>query len=270
MRITDWDVAYQNSAFIPDADRIAAGWARDTAAFRAGHPPQVIRYGSGQRQVIDVFRPDHEERGLTVFVHGGYWQMLSGPEVSHLAAGPLAHGQVVAVPSYTLAPAATIAEIVTEMARALTLLAQEVDGPIRLVGHSAGGQLVTRLVCIGALPDAVAERVAHVVSIAGVHDLRPLLRTAMRETLHLTPETAAAESPALLQPRPGVCLTAMVGAQERPEFIRQTDLLANIWTGLGADCQAIHLPGHNHFSMLEELADPDGAITQAVLAATSD
>jgi len=263
---TDWDDAYANAAHIAGADDIAARWADAAPAFRTAHPPQVLPYGPAPRQTIDIFRPKQAEQGLTIFIHGGYWKAFSGRHFSHLAAGPLAHGQVVAVPTYTLAPDATIDQIVGEMVRAVTLLAQTVPGPIRLTGHSAGGHLATRLACQGMLPADIAARIVHVLSISGVHDLRPLLATQMRDTLRLTPESATADSPALHIPQSGLRLTAMVGADERPEFLRQTDLLANIWAGLGADCRAIHLPGHNHFTVVDELARPDGAITRAILA----
>jgi arylformamidase len=68
-------------------------------------------------------------------------------------------------------------------------------------------------------------RLAHVLSISGLHDLRPLRATAMNDTLGIDAAEARAESPALLDPLPGTRLTAWVGAAERPEFLRP-DLLA--------------------------------------------
>jgi arylformamidase len=53
-----------------------------------------------------------------------------------------------------------------------------------------------------------------------------------------------------------------VGADERPEFLRQTDLLANIWTGLGADIRAIHMPGRHHFDIIDDLADRGSALSR--------
>jgi acetyl esterase/lipase len=50
-----------------------------------------------------------------VFVHGGYWLRFGRGDWSHLAAGPVARGWAVALPSYTLAPAARIAAITAEI-----------------------------------------------------------------------------------------------------------------------------------------------------------
>src|SRR5262245_20780462 len=103
---------------------------------------------------------------------------------SHLAAGALQRGWAVCLPSYTLAPAARIADIARQVAAAIRFAADRVEGPLRLAGHSAGGHLVTRMVCAESpLPDEFRSRIGHVVSISGVHDLRPLLRTKMNATL---------------------------------------------------------------------------------------
>lgn len=265
MRITGWDDAYAQGIHIEGADAIQAGWAARAAAFRERHEAEVLRIGGGERPFVDLYRPKGAVQGLTMIVHGGYWMAFSGRDFAHLAAGPLAAGQAVAMVSYTLAPEARVAAITAEVASCVWTAAAQVNGPIRLTGHSAGGHLVSRMLCKDVLPDAVAARILHVVSISGVHDLRPLLRTKMNETLHLTASEAAAESPALLVPRPGVRLTCVVGALERPEFLRQNALLANVWLGLGADTQAVEIPGENHFSIIAGLETPDGHLTRLLL-----
>jgi hypothetical protein len=116
--------------------------------------------------------------------------------------------------------------------------------------------------CAGVLGADLAGRIAHILSVSGVHDLRPLLRTQMNATLALDASEAAAESPALLNPRDGLRITCAVGSDERPEFIRQTDLLANIWWGIGAETRAVHLAGLHHFDVIDGLATPDGALTR--------
>jgi len=74
----------------------------------------------------------------------------------------------------------------------------------------------------------VASRIRHVVSISGVHDLRPILRTGMNATLAIDEAEAQAESPALLRPKDNARITCWVGGGERAEFLRQSALLANI------------------------------------------
>ena len=270
--IADWDDAYANGAHIPDSDAYPPRWRAEAAAFRhamhdAGRARLAVAYGGGERQALDLFLPDQKTpRGLAVFVHGGYWRRFHREDWSHLAAGPVAHGWAVAMPSYTLAPDARIAEIGAEVGAAVAIAAGDLIGPIVLAGHSAGGQLVTRLACeSGPLPPPVAARLAHVLSISGVHDLRPLMRTAMNADLRLGPAEAAAESPALLAPRAGTRLTAWVGGAERPEFIRQSALLANVWLGLGAATLSVVEPMKHHFDVIDSLASPHGALARALI-----
>ena len=183
---------------------------------------------------------------------------------SHLAEGALERGWTVALPSYTLAPEARIGDIVGEVASAVSFAAARVAGPIALAGHSAGGHLVTRLACLDApLAGEVASRIGPIVSISGLHDLRPLMRTRLNDSLRLDEAEACAHSPALMRPREGASVTAWVGAAERPEFLRQTDLIANIWAGLGAQTLGVHAPGRHHFDVIAELEDAGSPLAAA-------
>ncbi|KAA0594459.1 alpha/beta hydrolase fold domain-containing protein [Azospirillum lipoferum] len=270
-RIMDWDDAYSNGAYIPGGDAYPARWAEQAAAFRAelaaaGRAELDLPYGEGGRERYDLFRPEDTAKGTVVFVHGGYWMAFDKGRWSHLAAGPLSRGWAVAMPSYTLCPDNRIAGITRQMAQAVEAVARAEAGPLRLTGHSAGGHLVSRLVCADApLSGEVRARVEHVVSISGLHDLRPLLNTRMNATLRLDEAEAMAESPALLRPQPGIAITCWVGADERPEFVRQTELLANVWLGLGAATGLRLAEGRHHFDVIDDLADPDAELVNTLL-----
>ena len=270
-RITDWDDAYANGANIPQGDRWPQAWVEPAKAFRDrlatdGRARLGIAYGDAPRNRFDLFIPQGEAKGLVVFVHGGFWLRLDRSFWSHLAAGPLAHGHAVAMPSYTLCPDIRIAGIVREIGSAVEAAAGMVAGPIRLTGHSAGGHLVSRMICAASpLPDAVRSRIANTVSISGVHDLRPMMATAMNETLKIDRAEAEGESPALLEPMAGARIACWVGAAERSEFVRQNALLANAWTGLGAETLTVEEPDRHHFNVIDGLADPDHALTRTLL-----
>jgi acetyl esterase/lipase len=270
-RIEDWDDAYANGVNIARGERWPDAWAQAARACRdrkagEGRARLDLAYGDGPRHRFDLFLPAAELKGLVVFIHGGFWMKLDQTFLSHLAAGPLAHGHAVAMPTYTLCPAIRVSGIVAEVARAVEAAAAMVEGPVRLAGHSAGGHLATRMVCADSpLSGAVRARIANTVSISGLHDLRPLMRTKMNETLRLDAAEAAAQSPALLAPMPGARLVSWVGAAERSEFVRQNALLANVWTGLGAATICVEEPDRHHFTIVDGLADPSHALTAALL-----
>ena len=270
-RIGDWDDAYANGANIAGGERWPAAWVGPARQFRdrlagEGRARLGLSYGEAPRNRFDLFLPDGAVRGLVVFVHGGFWLQLDNSYWSHLAAGPLAHGHAVAMPSYTLCPDIRISGIVGEVARAVEAAAGIVEGPVRLTGHSAGGHLVTRMICADSpLSAAVAGRIANTVSISGVHDLRPMMRTQMNARLAIDAAEAAAQSPALLAPAEGARLVCWVGAAERSEFVRQNALLANVWTGLGATTLCVEEPDRHHFNVVDGLADPAHPLTTTLL-----
>jgi acetyl esterase/lipase len=270
-RIEDWDDAYANGPNIPGGERWPAAWAQPAQAYRdllssAGRARLDLAYGDRPRNRLDLFLPDGEPKGLVVFVHGGFWLRLDRSYWSHLAGGAVASGYAVAMPGYTLCPEIRVAGITAEIGNAIASAAALVAGPIRLAGHSAGGHLVTRMIsATSPLPTELRSRITLTLSIAGIHDLRPMLRTAMNETLGMDTAEATAESPALLEPLPETRLLCWVGAAERSEFRSQNALLANVWKGLGAATSATEEPDRHHFNIIEGLADPRHPMTQALL-----
>ncbi len=269
--VEDWDSAYANGIHIAGGGDYPARWAEAARAFRntmtaAGRARLDIPYGEKPRNRLDLFLPEGKPQGLVVLIHGGFWSAFDKDSWSHLAAGALAQGHAVAVPSYTLCPDNTISGVTREVGAAVTHAAGMVAGPIRLTGHSAGGHLVTRMIsATSPLAGDVRARIVHVVSISGVHDLRPMLKTAMNADLRLDMTEARAESPALLEPMEGARLTCWVGAAERAEFVRQNALLANVWTGLGAATAVVEEPNRHHFDVIDGLADPAHDLTRTLL-----
>lgn len=263
---TPIDRAYANSPYIPDADAFQHRWADAAAAFRdKTKARRDVAYGIGPRERYDLFLPEGTPAGLAVFIHGGYWMAFDKGSWSHLAAGPLARGWAVLVPSYPLCPSVRLSAITACVGAAIDHAAAAVEGPIAITGHSAGGHLAARMACRGGpLAPDVAARVARVVPISALSDLRPLIRTRMNETLHLDPEEARRESPALLDPLE-IDIVAWVGDGERPELRRQTRILALMWEGLARSVRHVEAPDRHHFDVVEDLASPDSELTAALV-----
>ncbi len=261
----DWDDIFANMAHIPGSEGLPAIWAERALAYRAATPgiEKDIPYGDHPRENFDLVFPDGTPKGLVVFVHGGYWMQLDKSCWTDLAEGARANGWAVCLPSYTLAPEARISHMTMQIAAAIDVAAGAIAGPVRISGHSAGGHLVSRMICDDTpLSKATLNRLELCLSISGLHDLRPLLKTTMNDTLHLDMEEATRESAILHSPFAGVPFHAWTGGGERPEFIRQAKLLDNIWSGLGMQSTCTIDGKHHHFSVIDGLKSPDSKITQ--------
>src|SRR5579862_369785 len=122
------DAAYDNSSIVSDSQSYRERWWKVSEALRKAPPSKCdLRYGERPRATLDYFPCGKPNAPLFVFIHGGYWQRNEKERFSFTALGPLAHGINVAVPGYTLAPEATLTEIVGEIRSALTWLAARAD-----------------------------------------------------------------------------------------------------------------------------------------------
>jgi arylformamidase len=260
------DEAYAVAAYVPGGETWFDTWADAADQFRrleasVGRARLNLAYGPGEREKFDLFLPAGRAKGLVVFIHGGYWRRFGREWFSHCAGGPTARGWAVAMPSYPLAPAARIPEITRAVARAVEAAAALVPGAVVITGHSAGGHLSARMMCTD-VNLAVTDRLARVVPISPVADLRPLLETMMNSELQLDEATAAAESPVLVGLPRDIDCHIWVGGAERPAFLDQARWLHAAWPKSLLTTE----PDRHHFDVILGLERPDSALTNAVLA----
>ena len=257
------DAAYDNRAHVPGSERFPPAWEKAAAAFRkavGARCEKAVPYGPSERQVYDFFQPEGVPRGTVMFVHGGYWKAFDNRSWSHLAAGPLARGWAVAIPSYDLCPDVRLSEIAAQIARALSHVAARTQGPMALAGHSAGGHLVARIMDPILLASDVRDRVAQIVPISPLSNLGPLRETSMNEILQIDEAEALSESPVNMPPPHGVDVTVWVGAEELPALVEQAQELGRAW---GA--KVVLAEGLHHFDVIDALADPDSDMVRALL-----
>jgi arylformamidase len=267
----DWcEREYNPRVIIPDLGAVFGRWLDNAAATRARLPHQAgLAYGADPRELLDIFRADRP-RGTVVFIHGGYWRASSKDEVSWAAAALVPAGFTVVVLNYPLCPQVTIAGIAESCRRAIAfawtdLLDEAERRTVILSGHSAGGYLTAAMLATDwAARGLPAAPFAGGVSISGVFDLRPLLRTSMNELIRLTPEQAADWSLHMVrEPTSNTPLELLVGGDETSEFHRQSALMAAAWPRLAR--APISVPGRHHFDVVEEIGRHGTAVFDAVL-----
>lgn len=270
------EAAYNARAAVPEFPAILAAWERDAARFRAGAEAELdLPYldeagGGGERTRMDIFWPAGADRSacpLVLFVHGGYWQALDRKYASHLAAGPLARGLAVAMPSYDLCPGVDLATIARQIAAACLFLHRGHARPVTVCGHSAGGHLAAAML---ALDFAVLDRAAPAgivpagLAISGLFDLRDLVHTSINDRLGLTGESARRASPMFAPPPAGKRFVAVVGERESEAFHWQSRELVARWGAAGVAAEYRSLPGANHFTAVAGLADPASGLVDTL------
>lgn len=263
---------YNARAAIPDHPTIFTRWLKDSAQVRRTHAALFdLTYGEASGERLDYFPTSRSDAPLLVFIHGGWWRSLDKSDFSFIAPAYTRAGFNVALTNYTLAPHASVAEIVMQQVRAIAWLyrnAEKYDfDPNRIVvaGHSAGAHL-TAMLMAAVWPvlgeDLPPDLVKGGILLSGVYDLEPVRHADfVNVDLKLTENDIAILSPALMpQAHPAPFLTAF-GGLESEEFHRQTALIVDNWKDTHAG--DIPLPGVNHLTICDAFADPDHPLFEA-------
>jgi arylformamidase len=249
-----WDTR----AFAPDHREVIGSWKPASAAYYKEHPPEVLKYGEGDRHTMDLFDAGHG-RSPMLFIHGGFWQVpLDKSYFAHMAKGPNALDVPVAVMSYDLCPNVGIGDILGQARKAVRVLLERYGQPIVVSGHSAGGQLAACLL-------ATEASVKAAYALSGVFDLRGLIGTPLNTALRLDPESAEKLSPLLWNGPQGKPFEAVVGAQESEGFREQTAAMVRAWGEQGVVTQRHELQDKHHFNIIAGLADPNSPTSQRIL-----
>jgi arylformamidase len=254
---------YNNAAAVADSGARLARWAEHSAAVRsADHARLDLAYGPRPRNRLDYFPSGKFAAPLFVFIHGGYWQRNDKESFAFVSEGPRARGINVAVIGYTLAPDARLSSIVEEIWQALDFLSGRAgemgfdSDAVFVGGWSAGGHLAAAM-------EHPAVRGG--LAISGIFDLEPIALSYLNEKLQLDTAEIETLSPTRKLPRKWLPLRLCVGENELPELQRQSAAYAEAAKTRGLPVSLTVLPGHNHFSILDELKVCDGVLVDELV-----
>jgi len=258
------DRAYNNSAAVPESGAMFKAWLVRSEELRTRHPEHLnLVYGPRPRNRIDYFSAGPGTPVL-VFIHGGFWQMRSKDDFAFLAESFLDSGVSVAMVGYPLGPEATMDEIVADAHAAIRYLSTELPklggDPERVIvsGWSSGGHLATMVLDEPLLRGGV--------SISGIYELEPLLKSYVNDKLHMDHVMAQRNSPILQLPKSSKQLNLFAGSAELPEMRRQTADYASARRAAGLPMEYAEIPDANHYTVLNSMMNSDGTVHRAIMA----
>jgi len=237
----------------------------------SGHPGIVYDERSGER--LDIWGTGPEPRPVFVFLHGGYWRRLSRADSAFMARMLSDQGIATVAVDYTLAPAATLEEIVRQTRAAIAWVyrhgAEHGLDPHRIVvgGSSAGGHLAAMVMldgwqdAFGVPPDVVAAA----MPFSGLFDLRPLVGGFTDAWLGLDEARARELSPAFAAGRwPRTVLA--VAEHDGTGFLRQSrDFHRALTRHSTARTDLLIVPERNHYDVILDLTDPETEVSRALI-----
>jgi arylformamidase len=102
------------------------------------------------------------------------------------------------------------------------------------------------------------------VATSGVYDLDMVMQISVNKEVGMTPEIARENSP-FLHPTLSNCpVLVAVGGAEPKGWQQMSEDYFKFCKERGLDCQYLVVPGANHYTMSEHLADSSSPLTQAM------
>jgi len=271
------DAEYNMSLVVPDVAKYFESYVEQSARARETLTSILeVRFGPTVEETLDIFPAADPNAPILLFIHGGYWRRFSASEFSFVAQGLVPRGITVVVTNYALCPKVTIPEITRQSRAAVAWVrttSHRFNGDrdrIFVAGHSAGGHLATRIVETDWVRDygLPADTVKGACAISGLFDLRPVRYASVQASLQLTEDVIRAESPLFNIPATAPPLMAEVGANETSEFRRQSAEFIEAWRKAGLTGSCYEQAGRNHFTVVDELRDPDSAFCDRLVSLT--
>jgi arylformamidase len=265
------------SKTVPDMQVFVAEYSRlSSEACATLDCREDVSYGKHTDQVIDIF-PAKGKQGIAtpvfIFIHGGYWRMLSQKESSFMAPNMVDNGIAVVTVNYSLAPVASLDTIVRQCREAVAWVyrnAADFGGDpnrIFVCGSSAGGHLTGMMVAGGWHDDLgiPADVIKGAIPISGLHDLEPMRHSCVNEWVQLDAHSAHRNSPVQHLPDDLCPLILTYGGSETAEFKRQSSIFADAWRAKGGQAELFEHATRNHFDIVFDLCNPDSLLGRKVL-----
>ncbi|HWO41171.1 MAG TPA: alpha/beta hydrolase [Candidatus Eisenbacteria bacterium] len=271
-RDDELEYQYNPRVSVPEYPALAKRRAEQSRAVRERSKAFLnVPYGDTARQVVDIFPADPPGGPVLVYVHGGYWRGGGKDENCNFVPAFAGRGATVAIIEYDLCPQVTVSDIVRETRAALAWIYRNVrryggnPSRIHVCGHSAGAHLGAMALAHDWQTDGLpGDLIKGAALTSGVYDLEMVMRVSVNDEIRMTPELARENSPFLHPPRPVCPILVAVGGAEPKGWQQMSEDFFELCREQGANCEYLVVPGANHYTMSDHMADPESPLTRAI------
>jgi arylformamidase len=261
------DRQYNARLHAPTAPQTIARYTAMSAAVLARlRSVRDLSYGEAADEKLDLVLPAQPNAApVLLFVHGGQWQFQTKDDSLFAAPPFVGRGIIFAATSFGAVSDVPLETLVERNRRALAWLIRNVSryggDPERIVivGHSSGAHLA------GMVVVTETARLRGAVLVSGLYDLEPVRLSFRNEVLKLDVARAASLSPIRNLPSRGCAAVVATAAGDSAEFIRQASEFSNAWGNQVGPATRLHVTGHDHFTLIETLADSASPLGEATL-----
>lgn len=269
------DAAYDVEKSVPDFMVYARQYVDSSADARRDLDCELgVKFGPSVEEYVDIFPASRPNAPVLIFIHGGYWRIMSAGDFSFAARGAAKADVTVVVANYALCPKVSISEIARQMRAMVAWVYRHISNyngdpeNIFVSGHSAGGHLTAMCALANWKRDydLPENTVRGAIPISGVFDLEPIRKTFMQQDLAINDRDIREASPQRLIEPSRVPMLVTYGGDEPPEFVRQSETFLQAWKRAGNRGQFFPQLGRNHFTAITDLADPESALCKAIFS----
>jgi arylformamidase len=269
----EMEYQYNPRESVPEYPQLAKKRAEQSRRVRESAKSWLgVPYGSSPREKLDIYPADQPGGPVLIYIHGGYWRSGSKEDNCNFVPVFTKRGASVVLVEYDLCPSVTISDIVRQTRSAIVWVYRNIlrysgnPSKIYLSGHSAGGHLTAMALAHDWTSEGLPrDLIKGAVATSGVYDLDMVMRISVQEEVRLTPELAQENSPFVHPPLPICPVIVAVGGAEPKGWQQMSEDFFKLCKQRGVDCEYLIIPGANHYTMSEHLADAESPLAQAML-----
>lgn len=238
-------------------------------------PLKDLSYGLAPIQKLDIYAPANAKAApVLIDIHGGGWTMGSKNPRAIPAQTVTTAGAIWVAVDYGLAPEYSMNQIIDHVRCAIAWVYRNIvqyggdPNQLFVFGNSAGAHLAGTTLMPGWLGEygMPSDAIKGAVLTSGIFDLASQVhaQTGPQEALKMSLEDAMRFSPLHHLPLQPLPVIIAYGEKELKEFIIESQSYAKALIEAGCDVCLLEVPAAHHFDMINELANSQGQLFQAV------